>query len=159
MDGPSGNASTFPGGDAMGKRKTRKGCEGCVHVSYQGGCDYLIHTGRVRPCKPGEGCTVKDTEKREYKPVCKLPPARSGEWAVRYLRPSKPAPSVIALDNDETALRLYAAGASDAAIARATGWGASTIHMWRKKTGRPANQRRKKDPNGSKNDDVAGGTG
>lgn len=38
-------------------------CEGCLH--YYGAykinrcCNYLLDTDKVRPCPPGEGCTVK----------------------------------------------------------------------------------------------------
>lgn len=142
----------------MGRIKPRPGCEGCIHVSYQGGCDYLLHTGHGRGCPPGEGCVVKDTGKRA-KPGCQLPPDRVGEWSDRYWRPSKPTPSAVALENDETALRLYAAGASDPEIARATGWGVSTVRSWRRRTGRPANPKRKKDRHGSENNEPQGGAG
>lgn len=38
-------------------------CEGCGHMARYGSgieptCDYLIHTGRRRPCAYGVGCTA-----------------------------------------------------------------------------------------------------
>ena len=137
----------------MGRTKAPKGCGGCIHVSYEGGCDYLLHTGHSRGCPAGEGCTVKDTGQR---------------WAWSWDLPPRPedgapyhrASSVYALENDETALRLYAAGASDPEIADATGWGVTTVRNWRRRTGREANPRKgRKETHGSKSDDPAGGSG
>lgn len=37
-------------------------CKGCAYAVLLGGkwyCDYLMMTGRCRPCPPGEGCTVR----------------------------------------------------------------------------------------------------
>lgn len=38
-------------------------CQGCLHFygAYKVNrcCNYIFDTGKRRPCKPGEGCTVR----------------------------------------------------------------------------------------------------
>lgn len=49
---------------------SRRYCEGCVY--YKGEyemnlcCNYMLDTGKRRPCPPGKGCTVK-TRKKGYR--------------------------------------------------------------------------------------------
>jgi len=135
------------------------GCEGCIDLAYDGLCKYNLRTGMSRGCPPGEGCTVKTVGPRP-KPACQLPPRRASGWEDRYWRPSKPTPSLIALGADGTARRLYAQGARDPEIARATGWSVTTVRNWRRQTGRPSNyDRQRRMPNGNQSDDPAGGAG
>ena len=136
----------------MAGTRPPRGCEGCVHASRAGGCDYLLHTGHSRGCPPGEACAVKDTGQRPRR-TCQLPPRRS-DWD-EYRRTA----ATYALERDETALRLYAAGASDPEIARATGWGVTSVRSWRRQTGRAANTKRKKEEHGDKNHEPGGGAG
>lgn len=48
-----------------------KNCQNCIY--FQGTsdcvctCDYILITGRKRPCDPGEGCTVKVKRRRKRK--------------------------------------------------------------------------------------------
>ena len=50
-------------------RRVKYPCKGCAY--WCGGpttiktCDYMLITGKRRPCPPGEGCTVKKREKRK----------------------------------------------------------------------------------------------
>lgn len=42
-------------------------CRGCIYVTFVGTmpvCDYMLRTGRRRPCPPGDQCTEKTTEKK-----------------------------------------------------------------------------------------------
>lgn len=44
-----------------------KHCKGCIHLGKVASlpcCNYIFDTGKCRPCPPGEGCTVKETRKR-----------------------------------------------------------------------------------------------
>ena len=47
-------------------------CENCVYCHKQSGyrkaCDYILATGKVRPCPAGTGCTVKKKRKTKKKP-------------------------------------------------------------------------------------------
>jgi hypothetical protein len=134
----------------MSRTRAPKWCRGCRYVSCEGGCDYLLRTGHSRGCPPGEGCTVRDTGGRD-RVSCGLPPLRTDRDEYRRTAAS------VALEHDETALRLYAAGASDPAIARATGWGVATVRNWRRRTGRPANYGRKE--HGNEGNEPQGGSG
>lgn len=140
----------------MGSSKAPPGCGGCRFLSWLGMCDYSGRTGQARGCPAGEGCTKKETGPRPRKDI-RLPPRREVGWEDRYWRPSKPAPSLIALENDDTARRLYAEGRTDPAIARATGWSVTTVRNWRRRTGRPANYRR--NANGNEGNEPQGGSG
>ena len=40
-------------------------CKGCIYCGRLKDCEYFIKTGARRPCKAGEGCTVKVIGKRE----------------------------------------------------------------------------------------------
>lgn len=45
-------------------------CAGCVYWAKTGSgethyCSYLLRTDKMRPCPPGEGCTVKEPIKRK----------------------------------------------------------------------------------------------
>lgn len=45
-------------------------CKGCKYAvsEYKGSegyyCQYILMTKKRRPCPPGEGCTVKETEQK-----------------------------------------------------------------------------------------------
>ena len=40
-------------------------CKGCIYYfSTSGTCDYLIMTGKRRPCPAGKGCSVKVVKKK-----------------------------------------------------------------------------------------------
>lgn len=69
-------------------------CEGCGHMARYGSgieptCDYLIHTGRRRPCACGVGCTAHTRGARPKKlnpihtaPPEKTPPAKKGRGKI-----------------------------------------------------------------------------
>ena len=47
-------------------------CRGCIYVTNIGTmlvCDYLLRTGRRRPCPPAEQCTEKKTKKARRRGV------------------------------------------------------------------------------------------
>lgn len=160
----------------MGRIKAPAGCGGCVHVSYEGGCDYLLHTGHSRGCSPGEGCLVKETGDKHFTPRPTLPPRADppgGIWengAPRTYGRGHRAWKVAELSQNQTVCRMYAEGASDRLIARAAGCCVTTVSKWRRETGRPANydrgrktpretrgaSKRKKGTNGNQGNDPAG---
>ena len=43
-----------------------QGCEGCSYSGYNPTlgllCDYILCTGKMRPCPAGSGCTVRTTK-------------------------------------------------------------------------------------------------
>ncbi len=46
------------------------GCRGCQYFNVLSDgttklCEYILQTGRRRPCPPGRGCTVKETGKKQ----------------------------------------------------------------------------------------------
>lgn len=48
-----------------------KPCDGCRYLARSTSgipmaCEYILLTGKRRPCPPGKGCTVKDTAPREF---------------------------------------------------------------------------------------------
>lgn len=50
-----------------GQSKVDKHCKGCLYRSSNSNgiktCDYLLKTGILRGCPPGEGCTKKEVVK------------------------------------------------------------------------------------------------
>lgn len=46
-----------------------KSCEGCIHLCYLYDkvtcCNYILNTGKKRPCDPGKGCTVKQIRRKK----------------------------------------------------------------------------------------------
>ena len=46
-------------------------CVGCIYMGwiacYMGCCNYLLMTGKRRPCPPGKDCTVKYKPKKRKK--------------------------------------------------------------------------------------------
>lgn len=52
----------------MLKKTYNRACLGCIYMgwvgSYLGCCNYLLMTGKRRPCPPGKECTVKHKQKR-----------------------------------------------------------------------------------------------
>lgn len=131
-------------------------CLGCDHLDDIG-CAYLEHTGRRRPCPPGEGCTEYAPRKAKSRPP--LPAWAPQERTRLTHRPvGRRAWKVEELNQSQAACRLYAEGASDHAIARAAGCSVNTVAKWRRETGRPANYpNRKKDAqNGNQDHDPQG---
>lgn len=117
----------------------------CAHCGYGGslGCSYLLITGRKRPCPPGDRCT-------EFVPPGAVPRGRPLILPETHQRPEKRhigrtrrAPVAEALSQSEEVCRLYAEGASDPEIAQAAGCHPTTVAKWRRRTGRPANKRKK----------------
>ena len=55
----------------MQKKIYTRACLGCIYMgwvgSWYGCCNYLLMTGKCRPCPPGKECTVKTTKKRGRK--------------------------------------------------------------------------------------------
>jgi hypothetical protein len=142
----------------MAKPTVDPWCVGCIHVNYMGQCDYFPHTGHTRGCPAGEGCHRRELGQKP-RPRCILPPERKAVRESSRLGSVRPAPAVIALDRDETALRLYAEGATDPEIAQATGWSVSSVCSWRRLTCRQANGKRKKDRHGTENREPERGPG
>ena len=54
-------------------------CVGCIYVSMDGypSCHYIIRTGHMRPCPPGEGCTVKRVRSAQHD-------KEDEEWTKRF---------------------------------------------------------------------------
>lgn len=93
-----------------------KPCEGCVDLMRAGAaytCDYLLNNGKVRPCPPGEACTVKSTVKRS------LITMNEGKRAWDTAR----------------AKELFAQGYSDLEIAEMVGTTKAAVGFWRHKNG------------------------
>lgn len=78
-----------------------KACRGCRYQAGGRYCDYIGIVGHRRPCPPGPGCTVKDTDDRRRK--------------VDYVAVGK----------------LYKQKKTDKEIAAAVGCGVSTVARWR----------------------------
>lgn len=89
-----------------------KGCEGCYFLSnYFGCCNYLIFTGKRRPCPGGKDCTVKTVTGPEWR---KYAPRRSaGGQRVGW--------------DTEKALKMWLNGRSYAEIAAEMGVTSGTI--------------------------------
>lgn len=55
------------------QRALRHPCSGCTyyygHSDYSRCCNYLLVTGRRRPCPPGAGCTVKSKKRKRRNPM------------------------------------------------------------------------------------------
>lgn len=82
-------------------------CNGCIYAwaaSSGPVCLYILHTRHMRPCPAGEGCTVKEMEKKRM---------RQRTW------------------DTERAKRLFDEGADDIAIADAVGATETAIKTWR----------------------------
>lgn len=96
-------------------------CEGCFYAVLLSGawcCDYLLMTGRRRPCPPGEGCTVREKADLTKKGSAFM---KRREW------------------DTEKAKALYDQKLSDAEIAGRVGTTASAVACWRRGLGLPAN--------------------
>ena len=89
-------------------------CKGCKHLGRAGRskiCEFILNTGKCRPCPAGAECTVKETEEREALQV------RNRNW------------------DKGLAARMTAEGATVFAIAEACGVNPTTICAWRKRNG------------------------
>lgn len=96
-------------------------CEGCVYAVLLSGmwcCDYLLMTGRRRPCPPEENCTVRKEGDLTKKGSAFM---KRREW------------------DTEKARALYDQKLSDAEIAGEVGTTASAVAFWRRGLGLPAN--------------------
>lgn len=120
------------------------GCAGCRYLDPSvPGCVYILLTGHPRPSKPNPhgGCLSKDTKELDktvplfFEPS-ELPPQDKKSVG----RPPLPGTSLL---GDPTAEKMYASGASDAAIAKACRTSKNKVFRWRQATGRPSNQKRK----------------
>lgn len=99
-------------------------CEGCFYAVLLSGawcCDYLLMTGRRRPCPPGEGCTVRKAANLTKKGSAFM---KRREW------------------DTEKAKALYDQKLSDAEIAGKVGATTSAVAYWRRGLGLPANPER-----------------
>lgn len=50
--------------------KQRAACKGCLYAGKAGpfwGCDYILIEKKRRPCKPGDGCTVRTVGEKNRK--------------------------------------------------------------------------------------------
>lgn len=109
-------------------------CRGC---RFLGGldCDYLLITGKKRPCAPGEGCTVKESGHPKKRRIV-LPPKHDSPKLTTHKGPGRKPTVFEALERSREAKDLYEAGASDGEIAERMGCHKNTVAKWRKQTGR-----------------------
>lgn len=103
--------------NAAKRNPLAKGCEGCWFLSnYFGCCNYLIFTGKRRPCPGGKGCTVKS----------KTPPAEfysGAKWNVALGK------------------RMWEADATDAEIAAKVCASSEAVQGYRRKYWGKANKK------------------
>ena len=88
---------------------------------------------------PGSGTR----EKIEYIDLDNILPETHQRPEKRHIGRTRRAPVAEALSQSEEVCRLYAEGASDPEIAQAAGCHPTTVAKWRRRTGRPANKRKK----------------
>lgn len=96
-------------------------CKGCAYAVLLSGawcCDYLLITGRRRPCPPGEGCTVRKDGDLTKKGSAFM---KRREW------------------DTEKARVLYDQKLSDAEIAAEVKTTPTAVAYWRRGQGLPAN--------------------
>lgn len=97
-------------------------CKGCAYAAFVGGmwcCDYLLLTGRRRPCPPGKDCTVRKKADLTKK------------WSTFMAKRKW---------DTEKAVALYAQGWPDARIADEVGVPASAVAFWRRGQNLPPNK-------------------
>ena len=109
-------------------------CKGCDHLKPTGGgktCDYMLDTGRRRPCPAGEGCT-EHTKRQPDK---------------KKRKASIPEALLLGADrkvygklDEARAKELYDQGLGDQRIANALDVAKSTVASWRKRIGLPNHQ-------------------
>ena len=115
---------------ARGLKEQAKCPPNCFYADQDGYCSFLHRARQRRGCDPGPDCDKYLPADGPREKQINLP---TEYWPRDPRRPS----AVQSLQHDETALRLYAAGASDPEIAEATGWSVSSVRRWRRETGRP----------------------
>ena len=109
-------------------------CKGCDHLKPTGSgktCDYMLDTGRRRPCPAGEGCT-EHTKRQPDK---------------KKRKASIPEALLLGADrkvygklDEARAKELYDQGLGDQRIANALDVAKSTVASWRKRIGLPNHQ-------------------
>ncbi len=109
-------------------------CKGCDHLKPTGSgktCDYMLDTGRRRPCPAGEGCT-EHTKRQPDK---------------KKRKASIPEALLLGADrkvygklDEARAKELYDQGLGDQKIANALNVAKSTVASWRKRNGLPNHQ-------------------
>ena len=109
-------------------------CKGCDHLKPTGSgktCDYMLDTGRRRPCPAGEGCT-EHTKRQPDK---------------KKRKASIPEALLLGADrkvygklDEARAKELYDRGLGDQRIANALNVAKSTVASWRKRNGLPNHQ-------------------
>lgn len=109
-------------------------CKGCDHLKPTGSgktCDYMLDTGRRRPCPAGEGCT-EHTKRQPDK---------------KKRKASIPEALLLGADrkvygklDEARAKELYDQGLGDQRIANALNVAKSTVASWRKRNGLPNHQ-------------------
>lgn len=99
-------------------------------------CDYLLITGRRRPCPPGEGCTEHTAIKKPTEHPTEIDVV-SGLPIMRRRQKKKRGYTF----DTEKAHELYRQGLTDNAIGEACGVSANSIFNWRKNNNLPANKR------------------
>ena len=106
-------------------------CAGCDYVfqplptAYY--CQYILKTGRCRPCKFADPCTVRRTQgiPRASISISKPPEKRERKRTIKKWHTE--------------AGRLYKAGKNDGEIARELGVSVEAVHTWRHRAGLAAN--------------------
>lgn len=105
-------------------------CVGCAYRVPLGDgtyfCDYIGLAGRMRRCKPGQGCTEKKPISGTRSPLvnARKQPIRQGNKRIW---------------DTNRAFGLYKAGLSDGQIGKILGIHKNCVFMWRKAEGLPAN--------------------
>ena len=95
-----------------------KGCAYAVSLTGEWYCDYLLLTGRRRPCPPGKSCTVRKEADLTKKGSTYM---KQRKW------------------DTEKALALYSQKLTDAENAAQVGATASAVSYWRRGRKLPAN--------------------
>lgn len=109
-------------------------CKGCDHLKPTGSgktCDYMLDTGRRRPCPAGEGCTEHTKRQPDKK-------KRKGSIPEALLLSADR--KVYGKLDEARAKELYDQGLGDQRIANALNVAKSTVASWRKRNGLPNHQ-------------------
>lgn len=114
-------------------KKYAPNCQNCKFVGRDGYCNYILKTGRRRPCKPRKqgGCRCKQTSTHQaVSPPPLLPGSRAAKKGARAEQ--KPI-------DHEKALELYNKGSSDAHIAVSLNATRMGVLKWRVRHNLPSN--------------------
>lgn len=97
----------------MSSTKMTAPCRGCIYLGRAGNtpiCEYILKTEHRRPCPPGAGCTVKQTEGG-------LNDMKTKTW------------------DEAQARQLFAEGKSDMEVAEMVGTSRAAVRAWKRRNG------------------------